>query len=1404
MTDNIRSATAKARKPPRKLVVVNPNPDSDSNGDDDDDRRSNNVSQPLYYEYRGHSVASPSALSPPFEQPPLASSSHRPHPLTTTDLSETQGINSRSRSNPTLSSPSTASSPAAESTPPPSTPGQSVGPVDLTGDTSQNAEPHIRSFGSSTDVASTSSQSRNLFDKIKSVPGMVARNSRRGSSHRRPATSPTVPTTSADSYTSPSSTVGENVIILVTTDADAYHAVPISRAKDPVFIRERIYTKLQISDEDQPYYSIYRTKIGAYALGDALSDEQLFDICRAQGDSSGSVIFFACHSSARMQDNSVHASSPVTRSCPPPVPPPVLNPGPLSPPRRCKPSGRSRFDSASSTSEPARADVAAGYEPSVSDDMEDQDVSLNRRAARLPMRQPSSRLKAAAGAPSSPGAGVKAHYGYPSGHTPTSTNQSVRPLSPSETYTGRTRPVDPLRIDKSGGPTSSVPPNGWSPGASRYATQQDPYISSNYSSSHLRNLSDAASDRERALRESESRIELAGKYWKPQRDGRDRYTPRQSGENESPEPWVVVPRDTPSTAQGQHKVRSQPSQELSRSPPLSRGGFDRDRAERKLPNERSVGRLTIPTAPRNPPPAPPSGRTPQPQRIPASWNASFNPAPKGESPWTPRLATAKSMSDLKNPIPSSLTPGGRRGNHLPVSGQPGEQRTVKMQMSSTNLRGPYEPSRTGAFSPPPRSRPLPSLSVPHTSELNQNSRAPTSFSSNYPGLLSPNREPFPRPSSALGDVSSPEAQTNGRTGPSPADIVHESDVLRARYADTVQPPLPPKPHLDPPNERPSDVYAGLADPVAPYQTSPPPRSPVSPLGPRPEKPHFDTPSPSLATPVGTTPHQDSPEESSESTLKGGEHDWFRHYLQQPHSDSSTLIPPLSVKSSPFQPHTTASSNDSGVDFGNNGSASTFMSHSSRVSIPEEGSDSGEDTGTGLWARPPLTVQTGFPPPPPPPPPIPPPPPPQMTSENSGRGRRVSVFVNNDQDTWAVRPPPEDVYERLEEFFPGHDLDKPVIDASTGGTSPTTTEHPIPLPPEPTEKRWKHKKSIRVVAAEHKKKIDRTSRMDPSSLASDVRRHRSTKLWDKQTEEVTAEKLRSSVPESPSPSAPPKPIFKWVRGEIIGKGTYGKVYLALNATTGEMIAVKQVEIPRTASDKNDDRQLTLVQALKQESETLKDLDHPNIVQYLGFEETPTHLSIFLEYVPGGSIGGCLKKHGKFDENVTKSFTWQILNGLEYLHSKGILHRDLKADNILVEATGVCKISDFGISKRTDDVNANGQFTAMQGTVFWMAPEMINSKENGYNSKIDIWSVGCIVLEMWAGERPWSTEEMVAVMFKLYGKAAPPVPQNVHLSALADDFRRKCFAINPDDRPTAAELRRHKYLILPPDWVFNGFK
>ncbi|KAG1757666.1 kinase-like domain-containing protein [Suillus lakei] len=432
--------------------------------------------------------------------------------------------------------------------------------------------------------------------------------------------------------------------------------------------------------------------------------------------------------------------------------------------------------------------------------------------------------------------------------------------------------------------------------------------------------------------------------------------------------------------------------------------------------------------------------------------------------------------------------------------------------------------------------------------------------------------------------------------------------------------------------------------------------------------------------------------------------------------------------------------------------------------------------------------------------------PQLHPHRPLRPKNRDKSSTFEEHTWAHRPPPEDVYERLEEFFPEHDIDKPVIEDSRG-TSPASVEQTYGIPNivDRDKALVQPKKSVRNVTEEHrnKKRINPVSRGDPSAADTIVWREKDKKLWGNRIGEVNTSSQTKANHNLDSPGG--APIFKWVRGELIGKGTYARVYLALNATTGEMIAAKQVKIPTIAStsDRKDNRQMECVQALKREIETLKDLDHPHIVQYLGFEETKTFLSVFLEYVPGGSIAR-LRDRGKFDEEVTKSFTGQILEGLEYLHSKNIIHRDLRADNILVENTGICKISDFGISKRTDDLHGTSSHV-IQGSVFWMAPEAMDPKNNGYNAKIDIWSVGCVVLEMWSGKRPWSDDEAITVMFKVYqNKQPPPIPSDVVLSDLAKDFKDRCFAIDPKERASTAELQQHPYLEDPEGWVLYGFK
>ncbi|KAK0625232.1 hypothetical protein B0T17DRAFT_492647 [Bombardia bombarda] len=280
-------------------------------------------------------------------------------------------------------------------------------------------------------------------------------------------------------------------------------------------------------------------------------------------------------------------------------------------------------------------------------------------------------------------------------------------------------------------------------------------------------------------------------------------------------------------------------------------------------------------------------------------------------------------------------------------------------------------------------------------------------------------------------------------------------------------------------------------------------------------------------------------------------------------------------------------------------------------------------------------------------------------------------------------------------------------------------------------------------------------------------------------------------------------FRWFKGQLIGKGTFGRVYLGMNATTGEFLAVKEVEVNPKAAQGDKKKMQELVAALDQEIDTMQHLDHNNIVQYLGCERKETSISIFLEYISGGSIGSCLRKHGKFEEPVVASLTQQTLSGLAYLHREGILHRDLKADNILLDLDGTCKISDFGISKKTDNIYGNDKTNSMQGSVFWMAPEVIRSQGEGYSAKVDIWSLGCVVLEMFAGRRPWSKEEAVGAIYKIANGETPPIPEEIReeISPVAIGFMLDCFTVNPSERPTAdVLLSQHQFCTFDPTYSF----
>jgi len=270
-------------------------------------------------------------------------------------------------------------------------------------------------------------------------------------------------------------------------------------------------------------------------------------------------------------------------------------------------------------------------------------------------------------------------------------------------------------------------------------------------------------------------------------------------------------------------------------------------------------------------------------------------------------------------------------------------------------------------------------------------------------------------------------------------------------------------------------------------------------------------------------------------------------------------------------------------------------------------------------------------------------------------------------------------------------------------------------------------------------------------------------------------------------------LSYMKGAMIGQGSFGTVYLALHAITGELMALKQVEMPSSNNTAMDAKKNNMVEALKREIDLLRELKHPNIVQYLGSNSDDTHLNIFLEYVAGGSVATMLVNYGSLPEPLISNFVRQILNGLAYLHSKDIIHRDIKGANILVDNHGSVKISDFGISKRvestlrtstTPGLKRGGPRVSLQGSVFWMAPEVV--KQTAYTRKADIWSLGCLIVEMFTGSHPHPNCTQLQAIFKIggSGEARPDIPANA--SKEAKLFLGKTFEIEHEKRPSAEEL------------------
>ncbi|CCW69048.1 unnamed protein product [Phytomonas sp. Hart1] len=267
----------------------------------------------------------------------------------------------------------------------------------------------------------------------------------------------------------------------------------------------------------------------------------------------------------------------------------------------------------------------------------------------------------------------------------------------------------------------------------------------------------------------------------------------------------------------------------------------------------------------------------------------------------------------------------------------------------------------------------------------------------------------------------------------------------------------------------------------------------------------------------------------------------------------------------------------------------------------------------------------------------------------------------------------------------------------------------------------------------------------------------------------------------------KDLQDWRQVKIIGKGSFGSVYEAL-LTCGRTVCCKVVHLGNAATRED-------LLKLKNEISLMKRLYHTNIVQYYGClkNKSDKTLNIFMEFVSGGSLSSFVKKFKKIPYETMRQWTYQMVCGVRYLHNCGIVHRDIKGDNVLVSLEGIVKLADFGCSKHIDVYNSKDGCATMVGTPYWMAPEVIKCDARGYGTKSDIWSIGCTIVEMLTGRPPWpECNSMWAAVYKIANSTDLPteIPRDIDPQLM--NLLEKCFERDPQKRPSAEELLQHPFL------------